>query len=159
MRVEEAALAVVDGAIGEHEQLGALANALCRLLPDALDRALVVSDSSSAMSIPRTAAEHLPEVLEHVGVLFAGNLAVRRVPKRRQFVVTAQDDREGRSRSSRCRVAGSWIEGRRAEQRAGREVLDLALAVDRRVGDHRDGLLEVIGEVLALRGERGQGPS
>ena len=45
-----------------------------------------------------------------------------------------------------------------AEDRAGREVLDLALAVDRRVGDDRDRLLEVVGEVLALGRERGQRP-
>ena len=37
-------------------------------------------------------------------------------------------------------------------------MLDLALAVDRGVGHHRDGLLEVVGEVLALRGERRERP-
>mgnify|MGYP006183558471 CR=1 FL=1 len=43
-----------------------------------------------------------------------------------------------------------------AEDGAGREVLDLALAVDRRVGDDGDRLLEVIGEVLPLGRERRQ---
>ena len=37
-------------------------------------------------------------------------------------------------------------------------MLDLALAVDRRVGDDGDGLLEVVGEVLALGRERRQRP-
>ena len=40
VRVEVAALAVVDGAVGEHEQLGALADRLDRLLLEPLDRAL-----------------------------------------------------------------------------------------------------------------------
>src|SRR5204863_8187962 len=48
-----------------------------------------------------------------------------------------------------------WVlkRGAASEDRAGGEVLDLTLAVDRRVGDDRDGLLEVVGEVLAFRRE------
>ena len=40
VRVEVAAVAVVDGAVGEDEQLGAVADLLHRLLLDPLDRAL-----------------------------------------------------------------------------------------------------------------------
>src|SRR3989442_1524769 len=43
----------------------------------------------------------------------------------------------------------------RAQQDARREVLDLALAVDRRIRDHRYGLVEVVCEVRP-RGERGE---
>src|SRR4051812_25262153 len=46
--------------------------------------------------------------------------------------------------------------GPRAEHDAGREVLDLALAVDRRIRDHRDGLVHVVGEHHRTRRERGQ---
>ena len=53
---------------------------------------------------------------------------------------------------------GSLERGAAAEDGAGREVLDLALAVDRRVGDDRDRLLEVVGQVLALGRERRQRP-
>ena len=48
------------------------------------------------------------------------------------------------------------IEGRRPKTAAGREVLHLPFAVDRRVGDDGDRLLEVVGEVLALGRERCQ---
>ena len=51
-------------------------------------------------------------------------------------------------------VRGASIDGPRAEHRAAGEVLDLALAVDRRVGDDGDRLLEVVGEVLALLRQR-----
>ena len=47
--------------------------------------------------------------------------------------------------------------GARAEDDARREVLDLALAVDRRVRDDRDRLLKVVREVRARR-ERGERP-
>src|SRR3989442_636021 len=43
----------------------------------------------------------------------------------------------------------------RAQQAAGRQVLDLALAVDRRIRDPRSGLVEVVCEVRR-RGERGE---
>ncbi len=55
-------------------------------------------------------------------------------------------------------LAGGVDRGPAPEQRAGREVLHLALAVDRRVGDDGDRLLEVVGEVLALGRERRQRP-
>ncbi len=53
-------------------------------------------------------------------------------------------------------VAMSLDRGAAAEHGARGEVLDLALAVDRGVGDHGDRLLEVVGQVLALGRERGQ---
>jgi len=53
---------------------------------------------------------------------------------------------------------GSFIDGR-GRRRAGGEVLDLALSIDRRVGDDRDRLLEVVGQVLPLRREAARGPS
>ena len=49
--------------------------------------------------------------------------------------------------------------GPAAEDDAGREVLDLALAVDGRVGDDRDRLLEVVRERHRHRRERPSGPS
>ena len=48
--------------------------------------------------------------------------------------------------------------GSRPEHGAAREVLHLALAVDRRVGDHGHRLLEVVRQVLALGREAGQRP-
>ena len=101
------------------------------------------------------AAELLPEVLEQVGAVLAGDPAVGLVGERRQVVVAAEDHREGDLDGAGV-GAGVVERGPAAEDGAGREVLDLALAVDRRVGDDRDRLLEVVGEVLALRGERGE---
>ena len=70
-------------------------------------------------------------------------------------MVAAEDHRE--RGLDRPRVRRRVVDRRpAAEDRAGREVLDLALAVDRRVGDDRDRLLEVVGEVLALGRERRQ---
>src|SRR5438132_2408051 len=45
-----------------------------------------------------------------------------------------------------------------AEERARREVLDLALAVDRGIGHDRDRLVQVVREVRARRRERGERP-
>ena len=97
----------------------------------------------------------LPEVLEQEGPLLVGDLAVGGVGERGQAVMAAEDHREvGHDRP----VSARGVVERRAaaEDGAGREVLDLALAVDRGVGDHRDRLLEVVGQVLALGREGGQ---
>jgi hypothetical protein len=69
--------------------------------------------------------------------------------------VAAEDHREGGFDRAGV-LAGGVDRGPPPEQGAGREVLDLALAVDRRVGDDGDRLLEVVGEVLALGRERRQ---
>src|SRR5204863_4637445 len=99
--------------------------------------------------------ELLPEVLQQVGLVLAGDLAVGLVGERRHAVMTAEDHREGRLHGAGV-LAGRLYRGAAAEDRAGREVLHLALAVDRRVGDDGDRLLEVVSEVLALRRERRQ---
>ncbi len=83
--------------------------------------------------------------------------SVRRVRERRHVVVPAEDHRERRLDRAR-RVLRAVDRRTRPEHGAAREVLDLALAVDRRVGDDRDGLLEVVGQVLALLRERRQRP-
>jgi hypothetical protein len=153
VRIEVAALAVVDGAIGEHHQLGAVANPLDRLLLEALDRPLGrLGLEQGDVDRHGAVAERLPEVLEQVGPLPAGDPPVSLVRQRSELVVAAEDDRErGLDR------AGVLLRGvqRRtaAEHGASREVLDLTLAVDRGIGDDRDGLLEVVGEVLALGAE------
>ena len=89
--------------------------------------------------------------------MLAGDPPVRGVPERREVVVAAQDHRErGLERS---RVGARGVERRPpAEHGARREVLDLALAVDRRVGHDGDRLLEVVGEVLALWRQRRERP-
>ena len=158
VRVEVAALAVVDGAVGEDQQLGAVADLLHRFLLDPLDRAAGrLRLQQRDVDRGGAAAELLPEVLEQVGVVLAGDLAVGLVGERRQAVVAAEDDREGGF--DRAGVLAGVVErGPAAEHGAGREVLDLALAVDRRVGDDGDRLLEVVGEVLALGRERRQRP-
>ena len=158
VRVEVAALGVVDGAVGEDQELGAVADLLHRFLLDPLDR------SGGCLGLKQgdvdgggAAAELLPEVLEQVGAMLASDPAIGPVGERRQAVVATEDHRE--RGFDRARVLAGGVQRRAAtEQRPGREVLDLALAVDRRVGDDGDRLLEVVGEVLALGRERGQRP-
>ena len=87
--------------------------------------------------------------------MLAGDAAVGRVRERRQLVVAAEDHREGGFDGAGVE-AGVLERGAAAEDGAGREVLHLALAVDRRVGDDGDRLLEVVGEVLTLGRERRQ---
>jgi len=53
-----------------------------------------------------------------------------------------------------ARAAGAIDGGPRPDDDAGGEVLDLALAVDRRIGDHGDRFLQVVREVRALHRER-----
>ena len=156
MRIEIAALAVVDGAVGQHDELRALADALLGLLLDPLDRAAQrLGLEQRDVDADRPPSELLPEVFEEVGLLLARDLAVGGVRKRREVVMAAEDDRERRLDGRG--VGGGVVERRPApEDRACREVLDLPLAVDRRVRHHGDRLLEVVGEVLALRGERGE---
>ena len=158
MWVEIPALAVVDGAVGEHKQLGACAHRLRRLLLEALDRAggrLGLQQGN--VDRRRAVAELLPQVLHEPGLVLAGDLAVGRVRQGRHSVVASEDDRE--RGLDRAGIGRGIVQGRAAtEDGASREVLHLALAVDRRVGDDRDGLLEVVGEVLALGAERGQRP-
>ena len=102
-------------------------------------------------------SEFLPEVLQQVGLVVPGDLAVGRVRERGEVVMASQDHRE--RGLDRVGVDARRMDRRPApEQRPGGEVLDLALAVDRRVGDHGDGLLEVVGEVLALRRQGRQRP-
>ena len=74
VRVEVAALAVVDGAVGEDEQLGAVADRLHRLLLEPLDRALRgLRLEQRDVDRRGAAAERLPEVLEQVGLVLAGD--------------------------------------------------------------------------------------
>ena len=156
VRVEVAAVGVVDGAIGEHEQLGAVADFLHRLLLDPLDRAVRrLGLEQRDVDHVGAAAELLPEVLEQVGPVLAGDRPVGLVGERRQAVVAAEDHREGGLDRAGV-LAGSVDRGAAAVDGAGGEVLHLAFAVDRRVGDDGDRLLEVVGEVLALRRERGE---
>ena len=84
--------------------------------------------------------------------MFAGDAAVGLVGEGRHVVMATEDHREGGLDRAGV-LAGGVDRGAAAEDGAGREVLDLALAVDRRVGDDGDRLLEVVGEVLALRRE------
>ncbi len=158
VRVEEATLGVVDGAVGQHQQLGAVADPLHRLLLDPLDRTLArLRLEQRDVDGAGAAAELLPEVLQQVGLALARDLPVGLVGERRHPVMAAEDHREGGL--DRARVLARGVDrGAAAEDRAGREVLHLTLAVDRRVGDDGDRLLEVVGEVLALRRERRQRP-
>ena len=158
VRVDEATVAVVDGAVGEDEQLGAVADELDGLLLEALDRALGGLGLEQAMSSTalRWPAELLPEVLEQVGLVVAGDPAQRLGAERRHLVVAAEDDREAQLDGRGLSPSAAVGAGALAEDGAAGEVLDLALAVDRRVGDDGDRLLEVVGEVLALGRERGQ---
>jgi hypothetical protein len=97
VRVEVTALAVVDGAVGEHEQLGAVADALRGLLLEPLDRPLGrLGLEQGDVDRRRPVAELLPEVLEQVGPLAAGDPPVGLVRERRQLVVAAEDHRERR---------------------------------------------------------------
>ena len=68
-----------------------------------------------------------------------------------------EDDRERDLDRARLRRQPPGTRAR-PEHGAAREVLHLALAVDRRVGDHGHRLLEVVRQVLALRREAGQRP-
>ena len=158
MGVEVAALAVVDGAVGEHEQLGARQHRLRRLLLEALDRpGRGLGFEQGEVDRRGAVAKLLPQVLHEPGLVGAGDLAIGRVRERRHPVVAAEDDRE-RGLDRAGIGCGIVQRGPAAEDRAGREVLHLALAVDRRVGDDGDGLLEVVGKVLALGAERRQRP-
>ncbi len=119
VRVEVAALAVVDGAVGEDQQLGPVADLLHRFLLDPLDRAagrlrLQQRDVDGGGA----AAELLPEVLEQVGVVLAGDPAVGLVGERRQAVVAAEDHREGGFDRAGV-LAGGVERGPAAEQRRG----------------------------------------
>ncbi len=158
VRVEVAALAVVDGAVGEHDELGAVAHAAHGLLLEALDRpGGALGLEQRGVDRRRPAAELLPEVLEQPGLVLAGDPAVDGVAQRREVVVAAEQDRE--RRLHRPRMGRGIAQGRAPpEDGAGGEVLHLALAVDRRVRDDGDRLLEVVGEVLALRAQGGQRP-
>src|SRR5437867_1721113 len=75
-------------------------------------------------------------------------------PQRRRRLLwpgSTQACRRARSTADRARLGVEQLgAGPRAEHRAAREVLHLALAIDRRVGDHRHRLLEVVGQVLPL---------
>ncbi len=158
VRVEVAPLALVDGAVGQDEELGAVLDVLDGLLLQALDRALGRLGLQQRDVQGRSAvAEVLPEILEHVGLVLVGDLAVVLVGKGCELVVAAEQHRE---RGLGGAGVGGGIVQRRpaAEDRAGREMLHLALAVDRRVGHDRDRLLEVVGEVLALGRERRERP-
>ena len=158
VRIEIAALAVAHGAVGENHQLGSVAHPLYGLLLDPLDGARRrLGLEQGDVDRGRAAAELLPKVLHQPGLVLAGDPAVGRVGERRQVVVAAEDDRERGLDGVRV---GRRVVRRRAppEHRPSREVLHLALAVDRRVGDHGDRLLEVVGQVLALRRQRRQRP-
>ena len=156
MRVEVAAVALVDRAVGDHEQLGARPHGRGRVLLEPLDRAVgPLRLEAGEVDHARAAAELLPEVLEQVGLVLARDGAVDRVAQRRQAVVPAEDHPEGGLDGRPAR--GHPVEGGpRAEHGAAGEVLDLALAVDRRVGHHRHRLLEEVGQVLALGREAGE---
>ena len=149
--VDVAPLGVIDGAVGEDQQLAALADGLDRLVPEPLDRALGrLGLEQGDVDRLGPAPEGVPEVLEQIGPLLARDAAVGAVRERRQVVMTAQD--HGEVRLDRLAVGGGVAQRRAtAEDRARREVLDLALTVDRGVGDDRHRLLEVVGQVLALR--------
>jgi len=72
-------------------------------------------------------AELLPEVLEQVGVVGAGDLPVGLVGERREAVVAAEDHRE--RGFDRRRVLGGRVDRRPPPvEGAGREVLELAFA-------------------------------
>ena len=156
MRVEVAAVALVDRAVGDHEQLGARPHGRGRVLLEPLDRAVgPLRLEAGEVDHACAAAELLPEVLEQVGLVLARDGAVDRVAQRRQAVVPAEDHPEGGLDGRPAR--GHPVEGGpRAEHGAAGEVLDLALAVDRRVGHHRHRLLEEVGQVLALWREAGE---
>lgn len=156
VRVEVAPLAVVDGAVGEDHQLGPVADLFHRLVLDPLDRPRRrLRLEQRDVDRGGAAAELLPEVLEQVGLVVAGDLPVGLVGERGEAVVAAEDHREGGFDGRR--VLGRRVDrGSPPVEGAGREVLELALPVERRVGDHGDRLLEVVGEVLPLRRERRQ---
>ena len=95
MGVEVAALAVVDGAVGEHDELGAVAHPAHRLLLDPLDRpGGALGLEQRRVDRRAAAAELLPEVLHQPGLVRAGDLAVGGVRERREVVVAAEDHRE-----------------------------------------------------------------
>src|SRR5438477_238160 len=81
-----------------------------------------------------------------------GHGPVHRVAERGKVVVAAEHYRERGLDRPRLRLEQLGPRTR-TEHRAAREVLHLALAVDRRVRDHGHRLLEVVGQVLALGGQ------
>ena len=156
VRVEPRPLALERGAVREHQQLGAVEHLLRGLVLQALERALGrLGLEAGDVEHRRAPAEALPQVLEQVGLVLLGDAAIRLVGERRHVVVPAEDDRERGLDRARL-VLGPVDRRARAEHGPAGEVLDLALAVDRRVGHDRDRLLEVVGQVLALRRQRGQ---
>ena len=95
MRVQEAAVALVGGAVGEHHQLRSVAHGGRGLLLEALDRALgVLGLQAGDVEHGVAPAEGLPEVLEHVGLVLVRDRPVGLVGERRQAVVAAEQDRE-----------------------------------------------------------------
>ena len=126
--IEIAALAVEDRAVGEDEQLRAFLDRLDGLLLDTGDRALSrLGLEQRDVDRSVAAAELLPQVLEQPRVVLARDPAQDVVGERRNLVVPAEDDRE---RGLDGLGVGRGVAQRRAapEERARREVLDLALA-------------------------------
>ena len=155
VRVEVRPLALVGGAVGEHEQLGAVEHLLRGLVLEALERALDGLRLEAGDVDHRARGRGTPPRGPRAGRSCAPSRPRGR-PRRDSGAMPSWPPRMiGKAVSIVRRLApGRSIEGPRAEHRAAGEVLDLALAVDRRVGDDRDRLLEVVGEVLALGRER-----
>ena len=114
VRVEVAALAVVDGAVGEDQQLGPVADLLHRLVLDPLDRARRrLRLEQRDVDRGGAAAELLPEVLEQVGAGGRGRSAGRSCRR----AAPGRGGRRGspgrRFRPSPCPRRRESIEGRR----------------------------------------------
>ena len=101
----------------------------------------------------RRGGEVRDQIVDGPGPEAGGERARLRVGQAGPGIVAADEDRQAeldpRPHGSGALRGRPW-----AEDDARREVLDLALAVDRRVRHDGDGLLQVIGEVDALARER-----
>src|SRR5437879_2178366 len=101
----------------------------------------------------RLGGEARDDVLDEPGAALARQLAKVVARKAGLGGVPAEQDRRQQLDPRPCALRARC--GARAEQRARREVLDLALAVDRGVRHDGDRLVEVVGEVRTRR-ERGE---
>ena len=124
-------------------------------------RAQVVRDTGVAGEVQRQGGGAPVPRGEHVlhagDALAHGHAAhLRQRQRRGAGPHPAEDDRHAQLAALRRVGLDALDRGPPAEHHAGREVLDLALAVDRRVGDDGDRLLEVVGERHRDRGERAE---
>ena len=148
--VEIAAIPLVGDAVGEDQQLATPGHGGHRLLLEPVDRgARVLGLQARQVEHPSTPGERLPQVLQQVGAVRVRDRPVGLVAQRGQAVVPTED--HGNRQLHHAGGAARCPDLRPdAENGAAREVLHLALAVDRRVGDHRHRLLEEVGEILPL---------